>query len=208
MPFINNTKKFVFIGNARTGSTSIYNYLGNICKNDDIIWEDKISAKPWLYHMSVNDVIKKYPFTKNYIYFCFVRNPYTRFLSSYIEFTNGKSHHSWSNELLKFKNFREFCLNFTSTNIKNDIHFKPLTQQTKCDISINLHICRFEIFNEDFNKITKIINIPNNFSLHKRKTNYNKKISDFYDEQTKKIIHEFYKEDFIHFNYPTDINGV
>jgi len=208
MPFINITRKFVFIANARTGSTSIYNYLNQTCKNDKIVWDNGISAKPHLYHMNINNTIKKYPFCKDYVFFCFVRNPYTRFLSSYVEFTDVKSHHEWSAELLNFKNFKEFCLKFNNTKIKDDIHFKSLTQQIKSDITINLYICRFENFYEDFNKISNIINIPNNISIHNRKTNYSKKKSNFYDEETKMIIQEFYKEDFITFNYSMDINDI
>jgi len=208
MPFINMTKNFVFIGNARTGSTSVYKFLNEKCKNDKIIWEDSLGAKPYLYHMSIQDTIKKYPFCKDYLFFCYVRNPYTRFISSYFEFTVNKCHHVWSNELLNYKDFREFCLNFNDTEIKNDIHFKPLSEQIKCDLSINLHVCRFENFSEDFNIVANIKNIPNQITVHSRKTKYSKQINDFYDEEMKTIIQNFYKDDFVNFNYSIDIINV
>ena len=146
MPFINLTKKFVFIGNARTGSTSIYVYLNNVCQNDETIWEDGLNALPNSYHMSVQDTINKYPFCKDFTFFCFVRNPYTRMLSSFIEFTTDKGHFPWSSELLKFKNFEDFSLNFNNTEIKNDIHFIPLSEQIKCNEKINLIICKWMMY--------------------------------------------------------------
>ena len=90
MPFINNTRKFVFIGNARCASTSMYEELENIFKDDDTVWEDGRDAKPYLYHMGIEDTIATYPFCKDYKKFCFVRNPWSRMLSSYIEFSGRK----------------------------------------------------------------------------------------------------------------------
>ena len=66
MPFINVTKEYVFIGNARTASTSIYRDLYNSSIGDVVIWEKGLDAKPWLYHMSLADTIKRYPFCSNY----------------------------------------------------------------------------------------------------------------------------------------------
>jgi hypothetical protein len=202
MPFINLTKKFVFIGNARTGSTSIYVYLNNVCKNDETIWEDGLNALPNLYHMSVQDTINKYPFCKDFTFFCFVRNPYTRLLSSFIEFTTERGHFPWSSELLKFKNFEDFSLNFNNTEIKNDIHFIPLSEQIKCNEKINLIICRFENLNEEFTKIANIINIPQNINTHWRKTNYEEiNYKKYYNMETQTLIGNFYKNDLDLFNY-------
>ena len=62
MPFINKTRKFVFIGNARCGSTSMYIRLYNLFYKDEIIWEKQMDAEPWLYHMGIEQTLKRYPF--------------------------------------------------------------------------------------------------------------------------------------------------
>ena len=82
MALINKTKKFIFIGNARCASTSMYRELGNLSVNDETVWGGN-GAPPNEYHMSLNDVLNQYSSFKDYFKFGFIRNTWARFLSAY-----------------------------------------------------------------------------------------------------------------------------
>lgn len=201
MPFINNTHKFIFIGNARCGSTTMYTKLGSIFADDDIVWENGRDAKPWLYHMSIKDTVDRYPFAKEYKKFCFVRNPWSRFLSAYREFIKPL-HHEWSSSILKYKTFDDFCSGFTNDSISNDIHFKPLYNQ----MTINGQRCidyvgRFENMNEDFTKILYEIT-GNNYTLdihlnHTASSDY----AIHYCNKSREMIEDFYSADILLLDY-------
>lgn len=201
MPFINNTKKILFIGNARCGSTSMYKKLGDIFKNDDIVNSLNPTRKPYFYHMSLENTLKTFPQTERYFKFCFVRNPWSRFLSFYREFKKP-SHHSWSKPILKYNSFESFCLDFNNCELKNDIHFLPqFNQITVLDKSISMDfIGRFETISEDFEKIMNQCNLKTILDIHERNTK-SSNYRHMYSEETKKIISEFYKVDVENFGY-------
>ena len=153
MPFINKTKKFVFIGNARCGSTSMYQQLGQAFSEDEVIWEAAgPNALPWLYHMGVKETLENYPFTEKFYKFCFTRNPWSRMVSAYKEF-QCPSHLSWSHPILGYKNFEHFCLDFYNNPLMSDIHFKPVYKQIMIDQQICVdEIGKFENIEQDFER--------------------------------------------------------
>ena len=213
MPFINKTKKFIFVGNARCGSTSMYKKLAELFDKDEIIWETGrkdiknpddwkygIVALPWLYHMGIEETLGRYPFAKDYFKFCFVRNPWSRVLSFYREFKKPR-HQSWSHPILRYRSFEEFCIDFNNCPLKNDIHFVSNYRQATINEKIHMDfIGRFENIEEDFSKVISNFTENAKLDVHERNTgtsNYR----DHYNNQTRKIIEEFYKEDVENFGY-------
>ena len=184
MAYINKTKEFVFIGNARCASTSMYEKLARIFDNTNII-NDGLGCPPSKYHMGVKEVLENYPFTENYYKFCFVRNPWSRVFSAYKEFK--KTHHrSWSYPILEYKSFEEFCLDFNNCSLARDIHFLPNYEQ----ITIDQKICvdfvgKFENIYQDFEKVLGILGKGKiTLDVHSRRTissDYRK----MYNNQTK-----------------------
>ena len=71
MAFINHTKKFVFIANARCACTSMYKQLEKESEGDSIEWEGGLKAYPPQYHMSAKNVVKEFPETEKYFKFAF-----------------------------------------------------------------------------------------------------------------------------------------
>ena len=199
MCFINHTHKICFIANARTSSTSCYlNLENNINKNDDYI--SNINEPPNKYHMSVKNIFNKYPIIKNYYKFCFVRNPYTRFISSWLEFKNKG--HSWASELFEYNTFKDFCLNFSNTEISKDIHFLPLYKQITIDNIIYVdYIAKFENIEEEYKFLSNKLNYKFDINVRERPTNISSQFDEYYDKETKNIIYNFYKTDFEIFNY-------
>ena len=199
MALINKTKKFIFIGNARCASTSMYKELGNISVNDETVWGGN-GAPPNEYHMSLNDVLNQYSDFKNYFKFGFIRNPWARFLSAYFDFK--KPTHCLCEQVSKYESLERFCLNFTKDSVSNDIHYLPLYNQITVGGKIGLDfVGKFENISKDFEKATEMFGSKTKLNIHFRKTNTSQNYKDYYNEETKNIVAEFYKKDIELFGY-------
>jgi hypothetical protein len=186
--------KIILLHPGKTGGTSIEHtlrdkYLPNIdlnsrIANRDIMFGIDKTLGIYLQHSDI-------PIYKNlginlsdYKTICTVRRPYERIISSY--FYNGKS------KLYGFKTFVLYHLERLSSN-KLVNHFSPqLTYFKYGDYTVD-HIIKLENITED----SKAIGI--NVKYHYSKTIGTSKIKnvmDMYDEQTKDIVYNLYKEDF------------
>ena len=90
---ISKQKKFVFIHNPKVAGSSIRNFLSKYDSFDNFFWHrgyidgiDHAVDKP---HIPLNDLAKtdyyQYINSDNYFVFGFVRNPYERVYSAYLE---------------------------------------------------------------------------------------------------------------------------
>ena len=200
MALINNSKKFIFIGNARCASTSMYHQIGKLSDGDDIIWPNGIYAKPDFYHMGIEEVLKEFPEKKDYFKFGFVRNPWSRILSAWNEFQD-KGHGEWNGAIYNYKTFIDFCLDFNNCPLSRDIHFHPNYNQVTIDDEIAIDfVGRFENLMYDFQKATKDFGFETELSIHRRKTD-TKNYRQYYTDETRDIIGEFYKKDIETFGY-------
>ena len=176
----------------------MYRAIGNLSKTDDIIWGG-IGALPNEYHMSLLDVLTKYPEYNNYFKFGFVRNPWSRFVSAYHDFR--KPTHCLCNQVSKYDSFENFCLNFTNDEVSKDIHYLPLYNQITIDGKIKLDfVGKFENILNDFEQATNMFNCKSQLNVHVRNTNISS-YRDYYNDETKNIVAEFYKKDINLFKY-------
>lgn len=187
---IDDNRKFVFVAVAKTACTSIhrrFNYL-----TDPI---------PPLYHMSISDIISLYPKVKTYFKFAFVRNPYDRLVSAYHDFRYNSGHQNWAYPIYKYNTFREFVLDFNNGVCKNFIHLKTQFDYLSYNNKVYMDfVGKFESLRQDFYKIESILNI-NHVSLNSCRESEHDNYLTYYDEETKKIVYEFYKKDFETFEY-------
>ena len=85
---VNPYKKFVFVSIAKCASTSIRRRLGYF--ND---------PPPEEYHMFLKDILLLHPYAVDYFKFAFVRNPYDRLYSTYINLKHEG--HDWASAIKK-----------------------------------------------------------------------------------------------------------
>ena len=103
--FICFDKKYIFVAIARTGSTSMYNRVEELGGN--YISGRSFLKQPEYFHRPLKYILKDYEEkgVANYFKFCFVRDPYTRFLSAWREFRR-EEHLFWSEEILNYTKFQ------------------------------------------------------------------------------------------------------
>ena len=187
------------------------NILDNIgiivLKDDTIIYKgikiiSGFNLLPDKYHKPIKEIIEENPGVEDFFKFCFVRNPYSRFLSFWKEF-HKKGHSSWNSEIYNYKNFRDFCLNFKNTQFYKDseIHFRTQTSLMSKDDCICMDkIYKFENFEDEINSLKVKLELKSENSYHFRNTGSGDFIK-FYDNEMLDIVYEIYKEDFINFDY-------
>ena len=185
---IDDERKFIFISVAKTGSTSIRRRLNS--------FED---PPPEIYHMSIKDALAKYPRAKDYFKFAFVRNPYDRIFSAYINLKYDG--HAWAVDLKKKRTFREFVVDFKNSEYSNYIHLQSQSSCVKIDNELAVDfVGRFENLQEDFKKIENILNLEHKELIKIRQSSKNREPKIF-DQEMKDIICDIYSEDFESFGY-------
>lgn len=162
--------------------------------------------------------------SKKYTKFCFVRNPYTRLLSAYLDKIDSREEDVWirhrenyfkacgtkpktEKELMRDIPFEQFVKNISTHTIKQmDPHWRPQYYQTLQEhIEYDL-IGKFENIDNDLPKVLKEI-FGRKYKKYiteitKHKTNANSKVDQYYTDEIKDMVYETYKKDFEYFGYP------
>lgn len=159
-----------------------------------------LGALPFEYHMGIQKTIELHPESKDYFKFCFCRNPWSRFLSSYREFRNHW-HLPWSADVFRFDSFDLFCHAYKDLKIQEDIHFLPITDQISIDGRISMdYIARFEDYENEVKSTFEMINLPCPQLMHYRSTQ-GASYREMFDDETRKVVASFYEADIDNFKY-------
>lgn len=208
-------KKILFIHIPKTGGTTIGNILH---PNNKPLYKDRLSKgkkysdflegrEHFAEHLNY-DFYKEYARgqmmnLEDFFVFTFVRNPYSRLYSGWKfihrEIQNGRALFQKRKRVIG-NSFEEFMDNFEKIEdpfkvIQLQSHF---VKNSQCDF-----VGRYENFKEDLIKVCAKINIelkPDIPWLNKTST-HNKEYLEHYNERTKSIVYDYYKEDFLQFNY-------
>ena len=189
--YVNEEEKFIYYDTPKCASTTIKSSL--FC--DGVYFTKEYNAINSAGPYSLVDPKQK---LDHYFKFCFCRNPYSLMVSNYRMFTTQKHRleqmrqfHS-SPEKMSFLEFLQF------TKIYNNHHWQPQTQFIKgYDIDF---IGRFENLQNDFDIVCKKIGISRKPLIHANRTNH-KHYSEYYDDETREIVAERYREDIEYFGY-------
>ena len=167
------------------------------------------------YYNKYGKVNKKMILSNNNIKIKFVRNPYSRAVSSYIHIMKTTLKKNFNNEDMSFY---KFLLNLESRKYKCNIHYNLQTINLEKK-KIFDHIIKIENLKEEIENLNKLNNknLNYNFRSHhhiiKNDIDINvsnipfskiKKIpyyKNFYNEETKKLVDKLYKLDIIRYNY-------
>lgn len=175
-------------------------------------WHDR-SASPLLKPSQIPD-IKKFLLRDDIYKFCFVRNPYARLLSAYLnKIAGGKQQKKKlllqlgynPTDLSRNIEFDEFVDAVIQQPVSiMDRHWRTQYYQTFQDgIGYNF-IGRFESFNEHFSHVLKVLfeerdaGISNDF---RHMTGADDQVSNFYTKSLKDKVYDKFEIDFSYFGY-------
>ena len=179
-------KKFIFAHIPHTGGTSIRYALKN----------HSIEFKRPHPHLTLKQIKDKFPFSlvfKNFYKIIVVRNPWDWQVSAYHYLLND-SNHQYHLEVSRLNGFKEFVF----CSLKNEFYLQK-NFMFDGDKLLADKIIKFENLNEEMTRFFKKFDINTNL-LHLNKSK-RKDYREYYDEQTKKIFQDAYKEDITMFDY-------
>lgn len=134
---------------------------------------------------------------ESYFKFAFVRNPWDRVVSAYVNLVVTKRYPPFNS--LHNKGFESFVDHIAAQDLHEwiDIHIKLQTSF----IPDGMHfIGRFENFSEDLKIVLDRMGLPDQEIVHTNKSEHSH-YSHYYNDRTREIIAEKYKEDIEAFGY-------
>lgn len=150
-------------------------------------------------------------FSDDVFIFSFVRNPYERVLSCYLDKIKTHSNYlgflRYGNRFYKEMSFEDFLEEILKIpNDEADKHFRPQHCFLKNEDSLRPHfVGKLENFSFDFQKVLDRIGTDQLETAHANKSNSKtKKSNRYFTPYAKELIWERYKEDFLYFEYPKD----
>lgn len=212
---ISDEKKFIFFHIPKCAGTSIRSVLKAYDSTDSYYWGsrylEKLNRLVDMAHITYEIATKilKHETLEKYFKFCFVREPYDRLYSAFLE---HKAHNP-DKHILE-ENFNLYMQkNLNEENIHNNIryvHFTPMYYYThyKQNRAVDF-IGTIENLKQDFQAISKRINLKNIKLEHKNVKGDNKihtenwtyKYLDKFEAKTINLINKLYAKDFEYFNY-------
>lgn len=198
---ISSSHKYCWFQITKCGSCSIRAYLNQ--------HTEKIATEPSVNRQCMN--WQGFEYKKEYLdlfNFAFVRNPFDRLLSCWID--KVKLHHRWSKNKRQSEKihylidnnftFKEFAIKICKDKNFQDGHWQSLLHFLPKEHLDSISIFRLENFQHDFNIVCDKIGIPQQQLPHKNATKH-KHYTEYYDDETRDIVAEKYAKDIEYFGY-------
>lgn len=190
---ISHKHKCIFLHIPKSGGLSLNNALSKKIHVEKEFKTGHRRYEDYINHFGKN-ILTYYSFT-------FVRNPWDRLVSSFHYLKNGGIGNRYdinAGKILKNYKFGSFVKDFTNKKFPF-IHFIEQMFFIDQPNQINF-IGRFENLQQDFDTICGKIGIPQQQLPHTNKSKH-KHYTEYYDEDTRKIVAEKYERDIELFGY-------
>lgn len=219
--FCSLNKRYFYASTPKSGCSTIKKILvqAELEKRIDFGSIENIHNREFTPFLKINQVGNLEPFFErpDIFKFCFVRNPYTRLLSCYLDKIKKNQYPTYQLKIQsglhpnspKIFTFGEFVdLIIEQPEMFMDEHWRTQyyqTYQTKIEYN---HIGKFENFENDLFIVLEQLNIdPDKFySVEKsHATNADKIIQDYYTQEIANKVYQRFRVDFDYFGYSSSI---
>jgi len=138
---------------------------------------------------------------RDYFKFAFVRNPWDRFVSGWVnKFVNKNAFNFNSHELNEMKQFEHFVTYWSEKDLDScNAHFRR--QCALIDLNEVDFIGRMEHFNKDLTAIFRILDLPEIQIPFRNKSKREYSYNTYYDSDTKRMVSKMYRKDIQLFGY-------
>lgn len=194
--YIDHERKFIYWKNPKAACSSILQILldNKIIDNEILHKKQKIESVGWMH------ACKHY----DYFQFSFVRNPWDRFVSLYLDKTKSVIGTKW--EMREWARYKDHSFeDFAKAILKRgpneiDRHSRAQFLNLNRLNGIN-YIGKIENFSRNIKTVSKKLGIEK-LEIHKiNSTKERKAYQCYYNEETKEIVAEMYKRDIELFKY-------
>lgn len=194
--YIDKQRKFIYWKNPKAACSSILQILrdNNIINNDNLHGKQNILSEGWA------NAWRHY----DYFQFSFVRNPWDRFVSLYLDKTKRVVGTKWEmREWKKYSNhtFEQFAEAMYKRGVNN------IDRHSRCQF-LNLnrlnginYVGKVENFDKNMATVAKKLNLEN-LTLHKiNQTEERKPYQEYYNDKTVNLVGDIYRKDIKIFKY-------
>ena len=190
---ISDSHKFVWFRVAKNGSRTIFDVIERTAIR-------LIAESPYQCHYPASDY-------DGYLKFAFVRNPWDRLVSCWLNKVIKKNFYElpeeeW-NKMKDFQNFIRYVEGIDVMTCK-DAHLRM--QCTLIDLNHVNFIGRFEKFESDLREILDILGIGEMDISNKNASKNRKHYHEYYNDETRDLVAQIYKLDIQLFNYSFENN--
>ncbi len=218
--------KYVYVQTPKVASTTIKRKLvskeiegSNISIQDVPLHPDVLKSVHVKAYQIPDTLLDEVLFGPGYVRFCFVRDPFTRVLSSYLDkiVTRQPEAKIIYNLLRRPEDqeitFEEFvdCLYANQATKRNwDPHWRPQFALLRPDL-ISYHLVgKIETFDKDYAALRELLafDLGEYETRAPHKTNAHEKIKAYYDKSLSRKVAQIYPLDFERFGYATEVSTV
>ena len=188
-----NNLNVIFIHIPKTAGTSV---LGSLSNDEN-------------YKVTGHCLASKYTSDVWIKSFCFsvVRNPYDRFISHWLYHTTNYNGEIFSKRGIKIKNrsLEDYCKISKELSLRNQyVNWKTMTEFLYHESGKHSDlIIRFEDLNTGWTQLCHNLGISR--TLFRLKPTPHLAYNNYYTNKTKSFVRDYYREDFINFNYDLEL---
>lgn len=209
--FVSHKHEFIYYSIPKAACTTLKSFIINV---------DDIERGPSVHTTDIpvlSSSESRSPLYKNYFHFTFVRNPYDRLLSCYMDKVSCPASSDLTDPVFINGEYREFLnkygnLGFKKMSFGDFVRFVTKISDKHCDPHfasqhslLNLDsldfIGRLEDFDRDFSHVKEKLSLSDNIKPERLMTTKHDHYRSYYNDELRRMVAQKYPKDIEIFNY-------